>query len=100
MLIGDKDFFLSVLKSGFFAIGPMVLPVASAHTSEWFVQSPVEILKVATAASPNISMCGAASEMGLRTSGELSSPRHQVVRASPAVPSPETPPVMRSNPWS
>jgi hypothetical protein len=99
MLKGERDFLSGVLKSGFFATEPAALPIASAHTSEWCVRSAVEILKVATAASPNISMFGAASEMGLRTGGELSSPWHQVVRACPAVTSPETPPVMRSNPW-
>jgi hypothetical protein len=100
MLIGDQDFFPGVLKSGFFVTKPAALPVASALATERCARSAVEVRQVAKAALPNISLGGAASKMGRRTSGEPSRPGHQVVRVCSAVALPEIPPVMRGNPWS
>ena len=91
MIIGYKDFLPGVLKSGFFATEHEALPVALARANEWIVQSAVEVLNVGTVVLPNIASVEAASQVGLRTSGELSSHWHQMVRMWYAVPPPGNP---------
>ncbi len=69
-----------MLKSGFFSTTHETLPVAVARANRWIAESGARILNVETVVLPNVKGLEDASEVGIRTSGELSSYWYQVVR--------------------
>jgi hypothetical protein len=80
MTIAYKDFLPAVLKSGFFSTEHETLPAAIARANDWIRQSGVRVINVETVVLPNVRAVEDASQVGIRTSGELSSYWFQVVR--------------------
>jgi hypothetical protein len=90
MPLDYKDFFPTVLKSGFFSTTHEELPATVERASKWIQESGVHLVNVETVVLPNIHAVEEASQVGIRTSGEISSHWYQVVRvwyesSSPAV---------------
>jgi hypothetical protein len=79
-MIGYKDFFPEVLESGFFSTKHETLAATVARANGWIAQSGVRVLNVETVVLPNVKDAKDASEVGIRTSGEMSSYWYQVVR--------------------
>lgn len=80
MAIGYKDFLPAVLKSGLFSTEHETLPLAVARANEWIRESGVTVINVETVVLPNVREVEDASQVGIRTSGELSSYWFQIVR--------------------
>lgn len=80
MPLSYKDFFPVVLKSGFFSTEHEALPATVARASGWVAEAGVQVINVETVVLPNIRSVQDASQVGIRTSGELSSHWYQVVR--------------------
>lgn len=80
MFIGYKDFFPKILKSGFFSKEHETLSATVARANRWIAESGVRVLNVETVVLPNIAGEEDASQVGIRTSGELSSHWYQIVR--------------------
>jgi len=80
MIIGYKDFLPAVLKSGFFSTAHESLQVAVVRANEWIAAAGVKVIGVETIVLPNLAEVDDASQVGIRTSGELSSYWYQVVR--------------------
>jgi hypothetical protein len=80
MIIGYKDFLPAVLKSGLFSTEHEMLPAAVVRANEWIAESGVNVINVETVVLPNVEQVEDASQVGIRTSGELSSYWFQVVR--------------------
>jgi len=80
MPIGYKDFLPAVIKSGFFSVERETLTAAVARANEWVSASNVRVLNVETVVLPNVKDIQNASEVGIRTSGEMNSFWFQVVR--------------------
>jgi hypothetical protein len=88
MTIGYKDFFPAVLKSGFFSTEHEYLPATVVRASAWVAQTGVRVINIETVVLPNIKRAEDASQVGIRTSGEMSSYWYQVVRIWYEIPSP------------
>jgi hypothetical protein len=80
MAIGYKDFFPTMLKSGFFSNDYEPLSATVARANLWLRESAVRVLNVETVVLPNVKNEEKASEVGIRTSGEMSSYWFQIVR--------------------
>jgi hypothetical protein len=80
MVIGYKDFFPAVVKSGFFSTEHEELPSTVARANDWIAQSRVRLINVETVVLPNVRQEEDASQVGICTSGDLSSYWFQVVR--------------------
>ena len=80
MPLSYKDFFPAVLKSGFFSTEHEALPATVHRASEWVSEAGVQVINVETVVLPNITSVEAASQVGIRTSGEMISRWHQIVR--------------------
>ena len=80
MPIGCKDFFPAVLKSGFFSTEHEMLSATVVRANEWIAETGVGTINVETVVLPNVKRVEDASQVGIRTSGELSSYWYQVVR--------------------
>jgi len=75
-----KDFFPEVLSSGFFSEEHESLTATVARANQWVEARKVRVLNVETVVLPNIESAEEAGEVGIRTSGEVSSHWYQVVR--------------------
>ena len=80
MPIGYRDFFPTVLKSGFFSKEHELLRDTVARANEWVDEHNVKVINIETVVLPNIDNVSDASQVGIRTSGEMSSRWYQVVR--------------------
>lgn len=80
MPLNYKDFFPVVLQSGFFSTEHEALPATVARASQWATVSGVEVINVETVVLPNIQNVEDASQVGIRTSGKISSHWYQIVR--------------------
>ena len=80
MPIAYKDFLPAISKSGFFTKEYETLTATIARVNDWIHRSSVTVLNVETVVLPNISDVEDASQVGIRTSGEVSSYWFQVVR--------------------
>lgn len=80
MPLNYKDFFPKVLESGFFSTTHEELPATVARANQWVEESGVRVVNVETVVLPNIRSAEDASQVGIRTSGELSSHWYQIVR--------------------
>ena len=80
MSIAYKDFFPTVLKSGFFSTEHEALPATVSRAGQWIRGAGVRVINVETVVLPNIKTAEEASNVGIRTSGELGSHWYQVVR--------------------
>jgi hypothetical protein len=80
MLLNYHDFFPAVLKSGFFSTEHEDLPATVARAGQWVTESGVRVINVETVVLPNIHTVADASQVGIRTSGEMSSRWYQIVR--------------------
>ncbi len=80
MAIGYKDFFPTILKSGMFSKKYESLGATVARANGWIAASRVRVINVETVVLPNIQNAEDASQVGIRTSGELSSFWYQVIR--------------------
>jgi hypothetical protein len=90
MSIAYKDFFPAVLKSGFFSTEHEALPATVARANDWIAESGVGLINVETVILPNVKGVEDASQVGIRTSGEVGSYWYQIVRVWYEV---ENPPV-------
>lgn len=80
MPLNYKDFFPTVLSSGFFSTEHETLPATVARANDWASQTGSRIINVETVVLPNIESAEDASQVGIRTSGKVSSHWYQVVR--------------------
>jgi hypothetical protein len=80
MPIGYRDFFPEVLKRGFFSNVQEAVPDTVVRANAWIAESGVRVINVETVVLPNIDKAEDASEVGIRTSGDMSSYWYQVVR--------------------
>ena len=80
MPLDYRDFFPTVLKNGFFATTHEELPATVERASKWIQESGIRVVNVETVVLPNIHGVEEASQVGIRTSGEISSHWYQVVR--------------------
>jgi hypothetical protein len=80
MLIGYKDFFPVLLKSGFFSNEHETIAATVSRANEWIAQANVRVINVETVVLPNVKNAEETSKVGIRTSGEMSSYWYQVVR--------------------
>jgi hypothetical protein len=80
MPIGYKDFFPAVVESGFFRDEHETLQSTVVRVNEWIAQSGSQIINIETVVLPNVSQAEDASQVGIRTSGKISSYWYQVVR--------------------
>ncbi len=87
MAVQYKDFFPTVLKSGFFSTEYEGLPATVLRANQWLAESNARVLNVETVVLPNIKTAEDASQTGIRTSGEISSHWYQVVRVWYELPS-------------
>jgi hypothetical protein len=88
MVIGYKDFFPAVLKSGFFSTEHETLATTVVRANDWIAESGARVINVETVVLPNVEQEEDASEVGIRTSGEFSSYWYQVVRVWYAIENP------------
>ena len=89
MAIGYKDFFPTVLKKGFLSSEYEELPATIVRANNWIAKAGARVINVETVVLPNVTKVEEASQVGLRTSGEIGSYWYQVVRVWYEV---ETPP--------
>jgi hypothetical protein len=80
MSIAYKDFFPTVIKSGFFSIEHEALPATVSRAGQWILGAGVQVINVETVVLPNVETTEEASKVGIRTSGERGSHWYQVVR--------------------
>jgi len=80
MPLSYQDFFPVVLKSGFLSTEHETLTATVARANDWLKETAVKVINVETIVLPNIESVEDASQVGIRTSGELSSYWYQVVR--------------------
>ena len=80
MPLNYKEFFPAILKSGSFSTEHEALSETVARASEWVAASGIRVINVETVVLPNIARVEDASQIGLYTSGEMSSFWYQVVR--------------------
>jgi len=80
MSLNYKDFFPIVLKSGLFSTEHEALSATVARASGWLGGAGVQVINVETVVLPNIKRVEDASQVGIRTSGEISSHWYQIVR--------------------
>ncbi len=80
MPLNYKDFFPVVLKSGFFSTEYEALPATVARARQWLGEAGVQVINVETVVLPNINSVEDASQVGIRTSGDMSSHWYQIVR--------------------
>ncbi len=80
MPIGYKDFFPEVLKRGLFSTEQETVSATVDRANAWIAEAGVRVINVETVVLPNVENAEDASEVGIRTSGELSSYWYQVVR--------------------
>jgi hypothetical protein len=80
MPLSYKDFFPVVLKSGFFSTQHEDLAATVVRASDWVSKAGIDIINVETVVLPNVKNVEDASEVGIYTSGEMSSHWYQVVR--------------------
>jgi hypothetical protein len=66
-----------------------MLPATIVRANQWIAESAVRVINVETVVLPNVRQVEDASEVGIRTSGGMSSYWYQVVRVWYEV---ETPP--------
>ncbi|MDB6026109.1 MAG: hypothetical protein JWM68_2332 [Verrucomicrobiales bacterium] len=88
MLIGYKDFFPTILKSGFFSDEHETIASTVSRANEWIAQANVRVINVETVVLPNVNKIEDASKIGIYTSGEGSSRWYQLVRVWFETPSP------------
>lgn len=86
MPLGYKDFFPTVLKSGFFAAEHEALPATVARANQWVSEAGLKVFNVETVVLPNIECVEDASQVGIRTSGKMNSRWYQIVRVWYEVP--------------
>jgi len=75
-----KDFFPEVLSNGFFSTQHESLTATVARANQWVMAYKVRVINLETVLLPNIKSVEDAGEVGIRTSGEVSSHWYQVVR--------------------
>ncbi len=80
MPLNYRDFFPEVLKSGFFSTEHEELSATVARASKWAEESGVQVVNVETVVLPNVHGVEDASQVGIRTSGEISSHWYQIIR--------------------
>ncbi len=80
MAIAFKDFFPTVLRSGFLSSDYEAFPVVVNRANEWITTSGVQVLNVETLVLPNVSSETEAQQTNIRTSGEMSSYWRQILR--------------------
>lgn len=80
MAVAFKDFFPTVLRSGFLSSDYEAFPAVVARANEWIIQSGVQVLTVETLVLPNVSNEDEAQQTNIRTSGEMSSYWRQILR--------------------
>lgn len=80
MPIGYRDFFPEILKRGLFSTVQETVPATVDRANAWIAESGVRVINVETVVLPNVQNAEEASEVGIRTSGEVSSYWYQVVR--------------------
>lgn len=80
MPLGYKDFFPEVVKAGFFSNDHETLSATVARANAWLASSGLKVITIETVVLPNISNETQASQTSIRTSGEIGSYWHQVVR--------------------
>ena len=80
MSIGYKDFFPAILKSGFFSTEHETVPATVARANDWIAKSGAGVINVETVVLPNVERVEEASQVGIRTSADVSSYWYQVVR--------------------
>ncbi|MEI7928050.1 MAG: hypothetical protein WCH40_05825 [Verrucomicrobiales bacterium] len=86
MTIGYKDFFPEIVKAGFFTNDHESMSATVARANVWLTTSDLTVITIETVVLPNISSETGASQSSIRTSGEISSFWHQVVRVWYEVP--------------
>lgn len=79
-MIGYKDFFPSVTEKGFFSNKHEDLPAMVARANAWIAASGSKLVNVETVVLPNIESESDASQVNIRTSGDMRSYWFQVVR--------------------
>ncbi len=80
MPLNYRDFFPTLIESGFFSSTHEELPATVGRASEWIEESGVRVVNVETVVLPNVQGEEEASQAGIYTSGEMSSRWYQVVR--------------------
>ena len=80
MAIAFKDFFPTVLRSGFLSSDYEAFPAVVNRANEWIATSGVQVLNVETLVLPNVSNEAEAQQTNIRTSGEVSSYWRQILR--------------------
>ena len=80
MSVGYKDFFPTILKSGYFSTEYETLSATLDRANHWITESGIRIINVETVVLPNVQKVEDASQVGLRTSGEMSSYWRQILR--------------------
>ena len=80
MAIAFKDFFPTVLRSGFLSSEYESFPAVVNRANEWMATSGVQVLNVETLVLPNVSDEDEAQQTNIRTSGEMSSYWRQILR--------------------
>lgn len=80
MAIAFKDFFPTVVRSGFASNEYETFPSVANRASEWIAASGVQVLNVETLVLPNVSNEAEAQQTNIRTSGEMSSYWRQILR--------------------
>jgi len=89
-----KDFFPEVLSSGFFSTEHESLTATVARANQWVTACKVRVINLETVVLPNIRSVEDAGEVGIRTSGEVSSHWYQVVRVWYDMEPPPLPPTV------
>jgi len=80
MAIAFKDFFPTVLKSGFLSSEFESFAAVVQRANEWIATSGVQVLNVETLVLPNVGSEAATQQTNIRTSGEMSSYWRQILR--------------------
>jgi len=80
MAIAFKDFFPTVLRSGFLSSDFEPFSTVVSRANEWIASSGVQVLNVETLVLPNVSNEAGAQQTNIRTSGEVSSYWRQILR--------------------
>ena len=86
MTIGYKDFFPTLLESGFFKRKFEDLPTTLGRANKWLATSGLKIVNVETVLLPNVSHEPAASGTDFHTGGETGSSWIQIIRVWYQVP--------------
>lgn len=81
MKINFQDFVPAVVRSGFFSgTDYEPLPHVVRRANQWVEQTGARVLNIETVLLPNLQSDQDTSQSGIRTSGDVSSHWHQVVR--------------------